>query len=263
MWGWLLGDATITPSVVCRLSSSRCVFLQVGTCTVGRECHAVIAGCVLDRAYCLERLCGSYDVGCLVTEVEAGDLETDTELQWVDLTMIPALGTRIVGLVAVMQKHTRDSAEEWMYELEEKEQADPYSPIRRGFQALLGGEGSAREELVRMGPEVRCLPGAVRLEQIVERHGGDPKAYLAAKDELLGVLWGLHVGMSVSNPSFSASPVSKHGSLGSFGGSAMCSSSTLVRRDSSHRRPTASFHSNKLLAFSINADDPESGLGSF
>ena len=153
----------------------------VGTVTVGTGGQRVVVGRLLERAHALERLCGCYGVPCLTTSLEAPELATLCTLQWVDVTRVASLQAGAVGLVAPMGLKEGDRMDEWMYELEDA--ADVYGPIQEAFAGLLKKKDVSRQ-LDRMSAEVKALPGAVRLQHIVQTHGTDTETYLASQEEL-------------------------------------------------------------------------------
>ena len=90
--------------------------------------------------------------------------------------------TQPVGLVAVMgPRPEAEVSDEWMYELEHKAQRDVYSPIEQAFGALLSNKGDARAYLHQLEPGDLALPGAVRVQHIMDHHGGNVQAYFAAQ----------------------------------------------------------------------------------
>ena len=141
-----------------------------------------MTGGVGDQATAWQCLCTMYNVPLLVTHIEAIDLGTSCRLPWVDVVRLP--GTHEWrGLVAVMGPQESGAADQWTYELEQRELGGPSGPVQQASKALLRNQPSAaRGHMQRIPPpEATTLPGAVRLQRVLDDHVGDVDEYLRAQ----------------------------------------------------------------------------------
>ena len=135
-----------------------------GSYEVHKHSYPLVAGPGAHHAGHLEELCSWYGVECLVTSLEAKELESYCTLQWVDVVEIPSLHPKPVGLVGVMGANDDGEQDEWMYEQEQQRRDNIYGPVNEAFKALLANKGKGGNVKALVSECDRSLEGTKTLK---------------------------------------------------------------------------------------------------
>ena len=128
-------------------------------------------------------LCTLYNIPLLVTHMEAIELGTSCRLPWVDVVRLPATH-EWRGLVAVMGPQESGAADQWTYAARATGTGRPLGPrpaAVQGAAAQPAQRGPGAHAAHPPPPEATTLPGAVRLQRVLDDHVGDVDEYLRAQ----------------------------------------------------------------------------------
>jgi hypothetical protein len=130
--------------VTCGLASGRATVGNLGNASMQRFC---IIGPVFSQAVHLERLAREkYGVPVLANADATREMQMTVFYEHVDLCLLPgAHRERIVSTFAL----ARDvSNEEWMYQIEESRNSDPFAKVNHAFELLYAGNKAKAQDVV-------------------------------------------------------------------------------------------------------------------
>eukprot|EP00759_Apiculatamorpha_spiralis_P010153 PhF_6_TR17053/c0_g1_i2/m.26008 len=113
--------------------------------------HTSTVGHVASASYTLAQLCTSHmscrgDIKILTTHHEITDIQTAVQYQYIDIVQ-GNVSLRPVGIVAVMKFIEEGESDEWMYQLESSEAADPYAALNNVYESLMNNTNDKAEML--------------------------------------------------------------------------------------------------------------------
>ena len=140
--------------------------------------HSIV-GSVFRDATLLERLCKMYGEQALVGNAVVTDSTDAYRFQFIDVIRVLSedhISRTRLRIAAVRSVIAETDNDEWMYQLQAAEAANPYSGSNAAFQAFF--EGKAEEAATALGAITKA-PIALHLRELIET-GDDGKGYSAA-----------------------------------------------------------------------------------